>query len=1054
MTGAIFVMRLRLVLIFTLTQPMFAVAAHEYTSDDLLGFLSFSGGGHRAAHYALGGLAAVEETSNAEKSNLFSEVDYVSSVSGGSYGVSTYISSYVDYRCSTGREGHVVEVLKNSRNRLSLLRDGWTDKVLLPVLGSSTPILDRGVVFYKLIELYHGKLVQLPENCLKSNVGLTIGDSYSGVTLLQNGENFQLPFKHLINATNANTGRIFTFSTDVPRHSRFYDEVNCFPYRHNRYSSIESLDDVGYAFAVGASAAFPPLVPDLQLGISNTGSCKEEAIRFLPLTDGGQADDNGIDTVKALLKSEIQRGSHDRGFVIAMDAMVDSQEPLSSNSDTASMLQVALLRNADLPRYRLKRNQRRELWSLDQGSENSWTPRAPKFRVLGSMVSFHRNESSERSLVMADKPGSDSDIGTLENAGGLKLSQAILAFAEGYYQVLSQTFGYRPPDRSYPLARAFEVFCTELKYIQRDPVYRQCKNIYDEYRELQTYIASRVVRYRIKETNKREKRMCYGWKSTSFSCATTSEDREETRRKVTSSLKSYLGLSEDNDMARAQFVLFNDAQEEQYIEEIHRFHKTQVSQFAGIRAKQVLDEVGLLQANLRSRIDSLTQKATNFDRNIQQSKFEVLQRREGSLLNLIQSNWNRSRFANLLSRIATNAATLREVISDLNPNAEDTRALAEECYFERSDGGIGVRFKGKELACDEALKRIRGSLNDFDRIADIDYSDPYGYCKELDSISLLIQEFDFKLDEYNIESIEIGEIEFDLQILNEFEDQNEAEIVECADYVRAIEARQTDQEVTKSSDGLSALLQSGITIFDLPQIQGASFIGKAKELAHEDLKVNMALQSLLDEVSIYLNRVAVCLRYLDQEDHYQMDENSGWDNSEEAEGPCWPAERDRDVSNRPLYLDNFLQNAHLFEASLGLKIPNITDHRLLLDSVCSTALHSTSCLPNWIDELGAERAKQVAADFLRLATSLADEIRSLSDYVRQSREQLSLIGLHFEEKGLEVDVDYAPFLECHLKHTDPLPSLTTRKQVQPKNFSNLPRYKVITGHCELEKWTP
>jgi hypothetical protein len=63
-----------------------------------------SGGGYRAANFAAGALLGLEEltNSNSPSRNALSEVDYFSSVSGGGFAVSAYVSTLSDYRRFNG----------------------------------------------------------------------------------------------------------------------------------------------------------------------------------------------------------------------------------------------------------------------------------------------------------------------------------------------------------------------------------------------------------------------------------------------------------------------------------------------------------------------------------------------------------------------------------------------------------------------------------------------------------------------------------------------------------------------------------------------------------------------------------------------------------------------------------------------------------------------------------------------------------------------------------------------------------------------------------------
>lgn len=63
---------------------------------DTLVALSISGGGHRAANFALGVLSELENQ------GILKEIDYISTVSGGGFAAGVYITSLIDYIGKTG----------------------------------------------------------------------------------------------------------------------------------------------------------------------------------------------------------------------------------------------------------------------------------------------------------------------------------------------------------------------------------------------------------------------------------------------------------------------------------------------------------------------------------------------------------------------------------------------------------------------------------------------------------------------------------------------------------------------------------------------------------------------------------------------------------------------------------------------------------------------------------------------------------------------------------------------------------------------------------------
>ena len=78
----------------------YSLLNHKQKNNDIKMFLSFSGGGTRAAAFSYGVLETLRDTEityNNETSNLLSEVDVISSVSGGSF-TSAYYGLYHTFR--------------------------------------------------------------------------------------------------------------------------------------------------------------------------------------------------------------------------------------------------------------------------------------------------------------------------------------------------------------------------------------------------------------------------------------------------------------------------------------------------------------------------------------------------------------------------------------------------------------------------------------------------------------------------------------------------------------------------------------------------------------------------------------------------------------------------------------------------------------------------------------------------------------------------------------------------------------------------------------------
>ncbi len=231
--------------------------------DDTLLVLTFSGGGTRAAALSYGVLKALKETTigaDASKKSLLSEVDLISSVSGGSF-TAAYYGLFGD-KIFTDYEKNFLKYPMQTK----LLNDGLLSPINWGVLSSE--FFNRSDLAAKLYDkqLFKGKKFADMRHDMPTIV---------------------------INATDISAGRPFTFT------------------KENMDRICSNQPDYLVSRAVVASSAVPAIFSPIIL--INYGSCNNDSITdsdnvyadkdrypYLHLLDGGISDNLGIRSVLRL----------------------------------------------------------------------------------------------------------------------------------------------------------------------------------------------------------------------------------------------------------------------------------------------------------------------------------------------------------------------------------------------------------------------------------------------------------------------------------------------------------------------------------------------------------------------------------------------------------------------------------------------------------------------------------------------------------------------------------------------------------------------------------
>lgn len=314
--------------------------------------LALSGGGHRAANFALGVLLGLEEQASplAADRDLLDEVDLVSSVSGGGFAAAAYVGSLVDYRRSGGRaEDYSLAKVLAGRLRgcdpelRRHLSRGYTDDILSAAWRQTRLLfspLNRTDAFEQILDdtvlgarwrSLHGTADQRAE--LGPAASLRLRD----VFVPSWSEEPVLAPHWVTNATAYENGAVVPF---IPGTLAQY-RVSGFTHRLGDATFQGRLPATGaVALSGDAEREYQEWVSKLPLSIGITASANfpgllpptDLASRFDPendqllLLDGGVADNLGVVTPLRLLDDT---PDGDRRVLIVVDAFSGELGPFS-----------------------------------------------------------------------------------------------------------------------------------------------------------------------------------------------------------------------------------------------------------------------------------------------------------------------------------------------------------------------------------------------------------------------------------------------------------------------------------------------------------------------------------------------------------------------------------------------------------------------------------------------------------------------------------------------------------------------------------------------------
>lgn len=260
---------------------------------DLSAAIAISGGGSRAANFGIGIMLGLEKIATANGNNALSEIDYLSTVSGGGFAGGAYVSALFDHYYFQEKEPfslahyihrHIQEDLGISYTGV-LLRNYFNPKVWFSYRDYGDGLekaIDEHVLGYKRRRRF-GK----PRSIL-------LGDLF----IPQRDTSTPVRFPMLIpNASSMGTMAIFPFAPDI---------LDCYQingYTHRmRIVEQEQVNPYKIPLSVGikSSGSFPVLIPNTTLhSIYNTER------PYLHIMDGAMTDNQGAYTALQILKQEI-----------------------------------------------------------------------------------------------------------------------------------------------------------------------------------------------------------------------------------------------------------------------------------------------------------------------------------------------------------------------------------------------------------------------------------------------------------------------------------------------------------------------------------------------------------------------------------------------------------------------------------------------------------------------------------------------------------------------------------------------------------------------------
>ncbi len=292
--------------------------------------LALSGGGMRAANFAVGVMLAMEQQPTLA-SNLLLETDYLSTASGGGFAAAAFLGARFEHLHQAATPRPVFSFAARVAPETPLgeaLRTGYGRMLTAPGCKTVTVARDRGHGFEQLL---HDRLLAAasPTAAARGRT-LVLGDLFRPVALPVAAE--QLLPQWVANATSAESGVRVPLTPGVLARAFVTGYVHRCADRtlHDPYA-------LPWSVALKASASLPGVIPETVLATGHADTANR-----LHLTDGGVADNQGIITALEILRQVgLREPGVRRKILIVVDAYRGDDEADFSASPSGRVAAVA-----------------------------------------------------------------------------------------------------------------------------------------------------------------------------------------------------------------------------------------------------------------------------------------------------------------------------------------------------------------------------------------------------------------------------------------------------------------------------------------------------------------------------------------------------------------------------------------------------------------------------------------------------------------------------------------------------------------------------------------
>jgi hypothetical protein len=286
--------------------------------------LAISGGGHRAANFAVGVMLGLETFSTSSvPRNLLSEIDYFSTVSGGGFAAGAYLASRFDHgRAETNAPYSFRAALEADEGRLltHLERDYQTTLLSAGVNLQTLGYMDGGDLLEQQFDYSILGAAQRDDT-----VSFVLGDLFKPA---HESSPATLPY-WFANATVYENGARFIFTPDILM------KYHVRGYTHRMAEATLRNDgyDMPFAVAVKTSASFPVAIPATTLTCASPDDPLND---YLHLLDGGLIDNLGVRSAFDALQQDPAK----RRILMVVDAYKGDSHPLSKARTSPSGAQA------------------------------------------------------------------------------------------------------------------------------------------------------------------------------------------------------------------------------------------------------------------------------------------------------------------------------------------------------------------------------------------------------------------------------------------------------------------------------------------------------------------------------------------------------------------------------------------------------------------------------------------------------------------------------------------------------------------------------------------